>query len=543
LQQNLRYLARLFQAKLLQYFCGKGATESMVSLTVQQKNLLDLLLASDTPVAIAQLADQTNLSPRQVNYRLKPVRQWLSRYEIELKATPGIGVTLDCSPDQRQYLRRELNSQSDFRLILTADQRQQLFAINLLTASEPIILNWFQYNADVSRTTVIKDLDTIEGWTKKFEVALVRRPNYGIEFEGDELALRQALAALLWGDFASDKPLAEMSHGAGLTFLLDGTDSLLPILQTTSRRFKDWNTKAAFNWVALAETQLGGRFTDNAVLHLALSLAIQVQRVANQRFVSVAPETLTWLQSQQVWRVAAGVARTIRETGLLDHPLVTEEIAAIAMQLLSGMRDHMWPGDLEIDATLTNLVDELMTEVAMAFATPGLRNDTPLRDGLVAHIIPALMSQRFGLWSPRPWPDETLARHYHREHQIAHELARLVTKRTGVVLPDGEINILAFLLRAAFIRESANRPKRVLIICPSGMATAQLLVARLKARFPGLDVAGVLSIRELTARSVANAHLLVSTVPVQSPRSGLTVIQVHPLLLPEDIDKITQWLA
>jgi mannitol operon transcriptional antiterminator len=213
------------------------------------------------------------------------------------------------------------------------------------------------------------------------------------------------------------------------------------------------------------------------------------------------------------------------------------------MQLLAGPRDQSWPGDLEIDPIFTELIDLLMVEVAQAFATPQLRYDTPLRDGLVAYVIPALMRQRFKLWSPPAWSDGGLARRYQREYAIAQELALVVAERSGVVLPASEIETLVLLLRAAFIRESASRPKRVFIICPSGMATAQLLVARLRARFPSLEIMGVLSLRELSPERVADAQMLISTVAVQTPRPGLPVIQVHPLLLPEDIETITNWLS
>lgn len=512
----------------------------MVALTLQQRNLLHLLLTADAPLAMAQLAEQTNLSSRQVNYRLKPVRAWLAQRDIALKATPGLGVTLECSPRQRQHLLHELDAKSDFHLVLTAGQRQQLIALHLISAAEPLILNWLQHNTGVSRTTVLKDLDLVEEWAAAFGLTLVRKPNYGIEVNGPELARRQTLAALMWGDTPFEDQLTSMSHASGLTFALAG-NTAPPIVPRTTRLLNNWDIQYAFEWVAFAEAQLGGRFTDNAVLHLALTLAIQAQRARTGHTVACPADTLAWLQQQKVWTVARDVTQTIWAASPASIP--PTETAVIAMQLLATVRDHMWPGDLEIDPTLTDLIDVLMAEVAMAFATPGLRQDTALRDGLVAHIIPALMRQRFGLWAPLPLIDEQLPDRYQQEYTIARELTVTVAERTGVTLPDAEIGTLALLLRAAFIRESASRPKRVYIICPSGMATAQLLVARLKARFPSLDIAGVLSLRELTPERVAQAQLLIATVPVQSPRRGLSVIQVHPLLLPEDVDKITRWLA
>ena len=512
----------------------------MVSLTIQQRNLLNMLLETDAPMAVAELAQQTDLTPRQVNYRLKSVRIWLAQRDVPLDSKPGVGITVACSPHQRQYLLRELNSQTNLPLVLTAQQRQQLFALQLLSTDTPLILNELQRGAVVSRTTVIKDLALLEQWAQSFGVVLNRRPNYGIEFNGSELARRQALTALLWGDIFFEKPLTAMNHNTGLTFALPANASL-PIVQDTVQRIKAWNTESAFEWVAFAEAQLGGRFTDNAVLFLALVFAVQAQRVAAGQRVNINLKTLDWLQAQKVWSVAGDVAHLIWPT--INPNTLEPEKAALAMHLLSGFREHMWPGDLEIDPSLTDLIDELMAEVAMAFATPALRHDTPLRDGLVAHIIPAYMRQRFGLWAPPPWSDNTIAHSYQDEYRIARELIRLVTERTGVILPESELDSIVLLLRAAFIRESASRPRRVYIICPSGMATAQILAARLKARFPSLDIVGVLSLRELTAATAADAHLLISVVPVQSPRRGLTVIQVHPLLLPEDVEKITRWLA
>ncbi|MCB0153860.1 MAG: PRD domain-containing protein [Anaerolineae bacterium] len=512
----------------------------MVSLTIQQRNLLYQLLNSKSPVVIADLAGQMNLTARQVNYRFKPIKVWLEQRDVMLKATPGIGVSIDCSADERLKLLRELDAQANFHLILTPGQRQQLFALNLLTTNEPVILDWLQHVAAVSRTTIFKDLEPVEAWAQRFELDLIRRPNYGMLFDGSEMARRQALAALLWGDIPFPDPLSQMTHDRGLVFSLADDATFLPIVQQADRLLRQWHTDSALDSVAYAEAQLGGRFTDDAVLHLALALATQVQRLRAGHMIEAEPVTVTWLQSQKVWPVAEEMLQSL----VPDQPAEAAEVAAIAMHLLAGTRSQLWPGALEIEPELTELVAALMAEVAQAFSTPGLRHDTALRDGLVAHIIPAYMRQHFGLWTPPSWSDGALLTQYHREYAIARELALVVTERTGVILPDGEIDTLTMLLRAAFIRERPNHPKRAFIICPSGMATAQLLVARLKARFPSLDILGVLSLRELSPEHVAGAQLLITTVPLlKPPRPGLPVIEVHPLLMPEDIETITHWLT
>jgi mannitol operon transcriptional antiterminator len=76
------------------------------------------------------------------------------------------------------------------------------------------------------------------------------------------------------------------------------------------------------------------------------------------------------------------------------------------------------------------------------------------------------------------------------------------------------------------------------------MATAQLLVARMRAYFPRLGSYRVVSLRELGNAVIPGAHLIITTIPLPAKINEQTpVIQVHPLLLPQDVAKITQWLA
>jgi mannitol operon transcriptional antiterminator len=110
-------------------------------------------------------------------------------------------------------------------------------------------------------------------------------------------------------------------------------------------------------------------------------------------------------------------------------------------------------------------------------------------------------------------------------------------------LNENDLNILAMLLRAAFIRNRSYL-EHVIVVCPSGMATAQLLCARLSVRFPYLSSMEVVSLRDLTSAMVLSADLILTTVPL--PRqytSSPKVIKVHPLLMPEDIETITNFLS
>ncbi len=493
-------------------------------------------------MAAAALAQQMDLTPRQVNYGLKGLAQWLARREVQVTMTPGVGVALTCSGEQAAGLRAELNGGKQFQLILTPEQRQQLLALLLLEAGEPYILHQLQGLLDVSRNTVLADLGALELWLAQHDLTLKRRPNYGFEIRGAEQQRRQALGALAWGETSFGPALIRLAHGESLEFMLEDDARLLPIAQRAARIVARWDMQRIFSQVAYAEKQLGGRFSDDAVLTLALCFAIQAARVQDGRLVSVAPADVQWLQERAVWFVAAEMAK--RACWGVGQPWPENEVAWIAMHLLAATRNERWPGDLEIDASFADLLDRMMHLIAARYEIAALEHDRTLQDGIVVHAVPAYLRWRFGLWLPAPPATTTLSPKYAFEHHLARELAQLMANQLGAHLPEGEVNNIALLLRAAYIRERPNRVREVIVVCPSGMATAQLLVARLKTRFPRLNDPRVLSLRELNSARLASANLVISTTTLPDNLTKFaTVIQVHPLLLPEDVEAITDWLS
>ena len=514
----------------------------MSALTTRQRDLLRHLLDAEGPLASAALAKRLDLTPRQVSYGLKGLQRWLAQRDVQLSVTPGVGVALDCSHEDATNLRKELNGGKQFQLILSPEQRQQLLALLLIEAAEPFILQQLQQFTDVSRTTVLGDLDALEPWLSQHDLQLKRRPNYGIEIHGTERARRQALCAWAWGDTPFDASLTRLTHGEDLSFMLEDDAHLSAVVRRTAAVLARWDMQRIFGQVAYAERQLGGRFSDDAVLYLALCFAIQATRVQDGFVVGVGEEDVAWLKARAVWPVAVEMAK--RACWGVGKPWPDEEVAFIAMHLLAAARNERWPGDLEVDDAFSELIDGLMGLIAARYEIEALEQDRTLQDGIVVHAVPAYLRWRFGLWMPSPPAATTLSPKYAFEHHLARDLAERMAQRLGARLPDGEINNVALLLRAAFIRERPNRVREVIVVCPSGMATAQLLVARLRTRFPRLSEPVVLSVRELDTARLASTDLVITTTAL--PRTFerfASVIQVHPLLLPEDVEAITAWLS
>jgi len=514
----------------------------MTALTTRQRDLLRVLLKADAPMGAEDLAAKTRLTPRQVNYGLKGVKHWLLQRNTELDITPGVGIALNCSAEENEEILQNLASLTEMQLILSVGQRQQLLALTLLVADSPMFLAELETLAQVSRSTTIKDLDIIAEWVNEYGMTLVRRPNFGTELSGTENIRQELIAALLWGETPFGIPLTRITHTEGIVFSLHDDAALLPLVKQSDEILQSWNMGRVFAQVAYAEAQLGGRFTDDAVLHLALSFAIQTDRVETGHHLDIASENIEWMKSLSVWDVSRMVAK--RLGWRLSAEWGDTNIAGIAMHILAAPRNERWPGDLELDSRFSDVMGEVMEHIVKAYETPEMEQDRTLHDGIVNHVIPACLRQKFDLWHPSPPSTTTLSEKYTAEYEIANELAVVIEKHTAVQLPDAEITNIAALLRAARIRIRPYRFHQVIIVCPSGMATAQLLVARLEARFPRLGPLKVVSLRELDAEQMSRAGLIISTVPLaEEITKKIDVVQVHPLLLPEDVEAITDYLT
>lgn len=515
----------------------------MMAFTTRQREILKIILDVKRPIGSVELAKRLHITPRQVNYSIKGVRVWLKHHDQDLKVSPGVGFSVNLTPDQTHRLTRKISVQTGVQIVLSVSQRQQLLALFLLARTEPSILAQLEHISQVSRMTILKDLGDIGEWLQSRKVSLIRKPHFGIQVSGTEHDCQQALAELLWGEtpFSND-PITEITHADGLKFNLQGDAQLLPLVKYINDFLSSLHLRRTIGVVAHAEEQLGGRFTDDAVLHLALIFAIMSNLVKSGKHLEVGDELLDSLQSAAMWPVAAQAASRLgRETNTVWQP---GDIAGGAMEMMAAPRNEVFPGELERDSDFAALGERLMAYIGQAFDNPKVKQDRMLQNGLLNNIVPACFRQRFNLWFPVALNNTSLPDQYEREYAVALGISQIVYEFNGVQLPQSEINNLVVLLGAAFIRNRPYRFEHVIVICPSGMATAQLLVARLHTRFPNLSNLEVISLRDLTPSTVTSADLIISTVPL--PRQYSTnpkLIQVHPLLRPEDIEKITQFLS
>lgn len=514
----------------------------LLALTNRQRNILKILLKTSRPINSVELAGLLNVTPRQVVYSMPAIREWLRRHDIDLSMLPGNFYSITTSLPQAQALLEEIDSHANTQIVLSISQRQQLLALFLLIKPGPFTFSKVEEILQVSRMTVFKDLDDIEAWFIQEKITLTRKPHFGVQATCSEMTRRQTMAKLIWGEtpFSRD-PITEVTHADGLVFDLKGYAGLMPMLELVNTFVSKINMRRTVTLVTKAEEQLRGRFTDDAVLHLALMLAIVADRVRGGNHLEVAEQTLNELMAMPIWAVADFITQRLLRESVDSWTEV--ETAGIAMELLAAQRNEILPGELAQNLVLELDLGRIMAYMSDAFNIPKIKHDQILQNGLLNHILPACYRQRYALWSPEMSTRVEFHEQSDLETGIARGVVDLVRETTGIQLNENDLNTLVMLTKAAYIRNRSHL-EHVIIVCPSGIATAQLLVARLNTRFPHLNSLEVVSVRDLTTAMALSADLILTTVPLSQQYSGNPkVIRVHPLLMPEDIETITRFLS
>jgi len=353
----------------------------MITFTTRQREILKIILDANRPIGSVELAKLLHITPRQVNYSIKGVKVWLKQNGQDLNVLPGTGFALNLTANQTQALFQKINIHSDVQIILSVSQRQQLLALFLLTQTEPVILAQLEQISAVSRMTILKDLDEIGTWLEGQEIRLIRKPHFGILANGLEHNSQQALAELLWGEtpFSHD-PITVITHSDGLTFNLLEDAHLLPLVEHVNEYLSNIHLRRTISLVAKAEEQLGGRFTDDAVLHLALVFAIMSNRIQGGNHLVANDQLLTSLQSTKMWPVATYVANRLgRESNSTWRPA---DIAGAAMEMMAAPRNDTFPGELERESDFSALSERVMEHISQSFGISKIKHDRTLQNGL-----------------------------------------------------------------------------------------------------------------------------------------------------------------
>lgn len=514
----------------------------MAILNSRQAAIAIALIEAEGPISAGALGSRLGLSARVVRYNLPLVRRWFSTHGVCLSGERRNGLTLAADPPLRNQLARELAGLRP-PLVLSPIERRRLLLFELFTHDLGLSDREIRALVSTSRATTNRDLASIEAWLREHNLFVQKRSRMRTVLVGREDDLRHACVSLiletisetalldlcLWGRTPSDRS-EEVKH---------------PVQRLVLDRISGWGLHEAWRFISLIERELRVTFPDSDHLSLCLYWAVTVQRVRAGHSVTL-PEGQISAQERQPEHCAVEQACHLlhRETGLRLSP---SEVAQLTLEVFASSRQPATGWERTVPEAA--VVDREFVDMARRLAGDiGSRVDADLTHAevvsrLAEHLSRTVTRARHGLPIRNPLTNE-VQQAYPDLWRATDEAVKALCAELGVPLPAEEVAFITMYMGMALeLKRRLERRvgRRVVVVCPSGGVTAWMLVSRLKAEFPELDVVEVISLRYLSRIDRERADVIVSTADLKS--SPLPVITVSPLMSEQDVEHIRHRLG
>jgi transcriptional antiterminator len=499
---------------------------AVLPLDSRQKRIAKLLIEQTDTTRLEQVASSLRLTDRVVRYNLPSVEAYLSGYGLQLVKRRGVGIWIDGDAATRSRVIDDLATAAG-PAVLDADDRQARVILALLDAApDPVRSEDLESSLGVSRPTIRRDVRVAEAWLEQHRLHLRRLPGVGLAVRGSEVEVRAALLALILERVPAnviDRLSREEVDGDGRRPGpgLEGHVAALDL--------------PAYRGILVRELRTEDEH-DPTMLTATLSLAIIVARVRANRHARLVRGRLRSLLDHPVAESAGRIAAAV--TSRVGVALGPAEAASMTESLL-GFAELTHIDDAAAESELIRAVDRLVASAAERLH-PALGDDELLRGNLVEHLRRLQVRLRYGLPVSNPLQHDVRKRYpdvYVEAERLVTELGRF----SGSAIPVEEIGFLTMYLAGSLERHRLMAKVRVTVVCPAGMATAWILVSRLLAEFPQVEVGKVISKAAFEDELAdAETEVVISTVPIDGYTGHAPLVVVTPLLSDRDVRRLSR---
>lgn len=496
----------------------------MINILLNERcaRILYKLVQVNRPCKVLELSKEFGVSIRTIRYDLEKIDDFLKQEGFNvLKKTPNKGVEFCGSKDDKERLLANISNINDSNYILTPRERQNIILIELLQASDYITVEYLSNLLLVSRNTIKNDLKSVRLWLKKNGLKLMTVPRYGIKVEGEEQDLRRAAILLL-------------------TETLDIKTSIDKIKfplrsELINKLFGHVDVEFIEKTVKKAEDELQRVFSDEAFTGLVIHIAFAIKRIQLGKDIVMPQQELAKLKMTKEFGIASNIAKNLENHFCIKIP--EDEIGYITLHLLGGKvaaPDPAIKGNWFRTHILVNkIIEAVQRELGVDFSA-----DDELYRGLIEHFGPTLFRLENRLSVKNPILNEIKTNYSTVFYAVKNGINTLEEIR-NLGISEEEIGYITLHFGAALERMKMvnEREQKILVVCGTGIGTANLLSSRLKAEFDNINIIDIVASHQVEKiLSEKQVDLIVSTVFLNI--STVPVVIVNPLLPEEDVIKV-----
>lgn len=486
--------------------------------------MLTQLINYNETMRIGDMARRFHVSERTVRYDLDAIDEYLQDHQTARLVRQKDGVSL-AGQKVRAGILGLLSKASTgaYECALSASQRKYMILSELLNATGYSTINGLAAAMLFSRNTIIKDLAAVKEWLTHNKLKFHSAPKYGIKIEGDEAHIRKAILKMLQEAFSLEQYLELVYNKLSAT----QGDTYPFILYR--RIFREVRVDALLACIRCIEARLNVVFTDISFINLVLCLAIMIQRLRTGHYISLTGDDVAGPAQSRAFAIIAEESAGLQQSLQLTFP--PAELAFFTQYVCAS---HVTSNNNKENKPIECVLISNLIAVVSRDLGESLSHDKQLFDCLYQEIVPAFYRIKHGLPVQNPYLHDIKAHYGDLFCTIQNNLAA-IEEYSGSRLSEDEIGYVTLHFQVALeqLRKRGAVPN-LLVVCGTGIGTANLLAAKIEEHF-NVNIVATSALHDVAG--LIQSHdidLIVSTIPCVID-SVPAVVGVSPILSSGDI--------
>lgn len=497
----------------------------ILHLSKREINILLLLLELEGSITTKELAETFQVSVRTVKYDLENVRQWLEEQEATLHARRNKGIWLDISASKRTALKNEILGVERFEAYPDQEVRVNKLVFYLLFSQGYVTAQQLADALQVSRNTIMTDLDRGEQLIQSYGLSLHRQSRQGFLIEGSESSIRLLL------EYLAQKEMTEYDIYQIMSRLIQPEQSEnvyeMPIgMHGIQTLFQQVYQISVEEMASLLDPSLLDQFNYAEILSITLRVAIAAARMQLHHTIG----SYTLVTNQQ----------TLLEKEELPFLLMKQVFERYALPLLSDEYLYIY-SDVFVSGNqqdIARLTDQLIQDVSEEMQISFYR-DHQLFTNLFAHLSLRLTKRHQFINEYNPFVDDIKARY----PQLFAAIAKVSKKKLSsslLLINDSFVAYIALHFLVAYEKNLQEvEDVRVVYVCSTGLGVTSLIEQKIMEEVTNVTIVGFASVLNATEFIEAKQpDLVLSIFPIESSKRPF--IKVNPLPTKADIQNIQE---
>lgn len=466
-----------------------------------------------------RIAENSGVSSKTVRKYINSLNDFLKPHEAEVEMKKGTGYQLIIHDNDRFYplldaIREQANTIEESYQIKDSSDRERFILNLLLLENKQVTLDDLSESLYLSKSTISTVIQKIRKNLETFDLYLSYDLDGSIRINGKEFDKRRFILNYFFVS-PSDKHYVDTDM---MEFNRDGfsAETIFIIVLENCREY---------------DIQLSDFVLQNLVLHIALAIK------RNEKGFTIDDMAVTTeIDYSKELFVAQKIISKIEE--LMAIKFSKYEVNYVALHLKSKsnntqIQDLQNGIDVSLHNQIVSTLKQMQEQNELNFSM-----DQQLIKGIEVHFEPLLTRLKLNIQLKNPLVDE-IKEKYSDVFDLTKKYFTQLPLLQNYVIDDNEIAYIALHILAAVERYRQNHKVNVLVICATGLGSAQMLKNRLENTFAAnMNIVDVISYYQLNDETLNGIDLLITTIDISTSFFNVPVVKVSVFLNKKDVERL-----